>query len=539
VARPDKGRQRTWRFRLNQNEILEVSAPRGATEKQVRRRGRISLVLGTVAAALAIVAAAYADDVANNVDSSVDATLETMNLTVGGSDGSVQFHLSPTNTDAKNGCNLIGAGSQLVLGIASSNTSVATLNASSVSITACDPTLSSAIAVHAVGSGTANVTVTFTSVTTSSGATSAVDYNLAPASFAVNVTAPVTDTDGDGIPDATDNCPAVANADQTDADGDGLGNACDSNSYVPAVATAAGDANGNEGDTLTTTGAFSDQDGNSTLTITKASGDGDVVDNGDGTWSWSLATTDDGSGSVTVQADDGEHAAAVDAFNWSAANVPPAITSTSFGSGNASCGTDNVTLRVTFTDPGTADTHLADIDWDNDGTYDQTVDPYTSGSGIVHTYASAGSHTATVRITDDDGGSDTDTASVTVNYNTSGILQPVNDTRNGQPLSVFKYKSTIPVKIKITNCDGSVVSSLAPTVSFRKLSGDPPTEGIDEAASTVPPTDGLTMRWDSAAQQYIYNLATKQLGTDSSASYRITVTIQPGQTVWADIGVKP
>jgi hypothetical protein len=36
------------------------------------------------------------------------------------------------------------------------------------------------------------------------------------------------DTDGDGIPDASDNCPTVANPDQKDTDGDGIGDACDS-----------------------------------------------------------------------------------------------------------------------------------------------------------------------------------------------------------------------------------------------------------------------------------------------------------------------
>jgi hypothetical protein len=39
--------------------------------------------------------------------------------------------------------------------------------------------------------------------------------------------APPADADGDGVPDATDNCPAVANPDQADADGDGAGDACD------------------------------------------------------------------------------------------------------------------------------------------------------------------------------------------------------------------------------------------------------------------------------------------------------------------------
>jgi hypothetical protein len=35
------------------------------------------------------------------------------------------------------------------------------------------------------------------------------------------------DTDGDGIPDAQDNCPAIYNPAQTDTDGDGIGDLCD------------------------------------------------------------------------------------------------------------------------------------------------------------------------------------------------------------------------------------------------------------------------------------------------------------------------
>jgi hypothetical protein len=36
------------------------------------------------------------------------------------------------------------------------------------------------------------------------------------------------DSDGDGVPDAEDNCPMMANTDQADFDHDGIGNACDS-----------------------------------------------------------------------------------------------------------------------------------------------------------------------------------------------------------------------------------------------------------------------------------------------------------------------
>ena len=50
------------------------------------------------------------------------------------------------------------------------------------------------------------------------------------------------DHDGDGIPDASDNCPRVFNpirpmdhGAQPDADGDGLGDACDACPFAPGT----------------------------------------------------------------------------------------------------------------------------------------------------------------------------------------------------------------------------------------------------------------------------------------------------------------
>ncbi len=58
-------------------------------------------------------------------------------------------------------------------------------------------------------------------------------YAAAETDDAVVIFRRENDTDGDGISDATDNCPAVANPGQEDTDGDGLGDACDSTPNGP------------------------------------------------------------------------------------------------------------------------------------------------------------------------------------------------------------------------------------------------------------------------------------------------------------------
>jgi galactose oxidase-like protein/thrombospondin type 3 repeat protein len=55
------------------------------------------------------------------------------------------------------------------------------------------------------------------------------------------------DTDGDGVPDGSDNCPSTSNPDQADTDGDGVGDACD-NCRITANADQADTDNDGVGD---------------------------------------------------------------------------------------------------------------------------------------------------------------------------------------------------------------------------------------------------------------------------------------------------
>jgi hypothetical protein len=211
-------------------------------------------------------------------------------------------------------------------------------------------------------------------------------------------------------------------------------------------------------------------------------------------------------------------------------NVAPTV-SAAFAASSVSCGANNATLTVTFSDPAAADTHSAVINWGDGNT--QTVSPATSPFSLQHTYALAGTYTATISVSDDDGGTGNATASVTVKLNTSGFLQPIN----ADGTSVFKFNSTIPVKISFTNCDGSTPANLAPTIKLTMISGATPGLEINEPVSTSAADTTGVMRFST--NQYIYNLATKPL-PDSSATYLITVTTpQNGQTFTVQFGLRP
>ncbi|HWO70650.1 MAG TPA: PKD domain-containing protein, partial [Actinomycetota bacterium] len=253
---------------------------------------------------------------------------------------------------------------------------------------------------------------------------------------------------------------------------------------------------------------------------------------------------------VSVTVSDGDGGSDSDQVAVTVANVSPEITLAAFNATSVSCSENTVTLTVDFTDPG-ADTWLATIDW-GDGSQVQTVDPATSPIEVTHTYALAGVYQASVSVADDDGGvSDSDpnsmgaqptTASITVNYTIvgGGFLPPINNTGHGQNPSVFKYGSTIPVKIKVQDCDGSYPSTLAPRVYVQKMNGSTPVDGELEPSSTSAADSGNTMRFTGPPDfQYIFNLATKSFSTDSTSTWQLIVRIPAtGQEIRTTIGLK-
>ena len=496
----------------------------------IRKRLCALGAVGALGLSAGLASAAFADDIsATNPAFVTNGGITTLTVVVG-SPVTVGMEIQPTGDDANqngdNGCNLGGNGNSLTLGVARSLQT--------------DPQVSFSVLPTSVGFGqgcggssfqftpssTGEVTFSFPVSSFSAGAqVEADDFNTSGATFRLVVIDPTppddTDADDDGVDDADDNCPDVSNPDQANADEDGLGDVCDANSYAPAVDVQAADATGDEGDTLATTGSFTDADGNASLALSVPAGTpGTFTDLGDGTFTWALDTDDDTSGTVEVTADDGEHDPATQSFGFEASNVAPTVDASSVATGACTAA-----LSASFADPGTADTHVASIDW-GDGSAAAAVDPAASPVTGTHTYATNGTFTATVTVTDDDGGVGSDSAAGFATKNTpSAILQPINASGTQ---STFKIGSTIPVKIRVTGCDGAPVSSLAPTVSLAKLGTDT-SGGVLEEAVTAPATNGLAMRWSATDLQYIYNLSTKAAQTNqgtalSAGEYRVRVS---------------
>jgi len=192
------------------------------------------------------------------------------------------------------------------------------------------------------------------------------------------------------------------------------------------VVTAGDPINTTEGTEVTSGAMFTDANSADTHTATIDWGDGTAPQPAGaaaGAVSGTHVYADNGVYTTTITVTDSAGNLDSDTLTVTVANAPPAVDA---GSDQAITAGGAVTLNVSFTDPGTADTHTATVNW-GDGSPPQpaTVAETPSGppgstagaSGTAmasHVYAGAGIYSVTVTVTDDDGASGVDGVTITV-----------------------------------------------------------------------------------------------------------------------------
>lgn len=171
-------------------------------------------------------------------------------------------------------------------------------------------------------------------------------------------------------------------------------------------------------------------------------------------------------------------------------------------------------FSATWTDPGT-DIWTALLTYPDGPPLTQTLNGLTtrSFSDVGHTFASAGCKSTSLKVTDDDGGFDTATTIANVG---SGTFQPP---MTNQPVTdKLKNGQVLPVKVKLTDCNGVPLTNLAPEI--RLLKGDlTPTNDDATGTITVPTSvsgaDTTGFMRSNGDGSYIYNMNVNiQLNTD-------------------------
>jgi hypothetical protein len=175
------------------------------------------------------------------------------------------------------------------------------------------------------------------------------------------------------------------------------------------------------------------------------------------------------------------------------------------------------------------------------------TDSYSGVASCVGTVSGGlgngvGTFTYKATATDRAGNSVTQSVTYRVIYNVpNGVpffLQPINDTAHtaSTTLSIFKAGQTVPVKFQLKNSAGRIVQANSAPVWQTPAKGNLMTSSVNDDSFTTTGDSGSNFRWDSAAQQYIYNWNTSS--TPAGYYWKIGVKLDDGQSYYTDIGLR-
>ena len=142
----------------------------------------------------------------------------------------------------------------------------------------------------------------------------------------------------------------------------------------------------------------------------------------------------------------------------------------------------------------------------------------------------------------DDYDSATAEVSVTVQYAGAGSAclgeagHQIRPPINADGTSVFKARSTVPAKFRVCDANGISIGTAGVVSGFRLvqiISGTTVGSANEEVTATTP---DASFRWDSAGQQWVFNISTKNLAT--SKTYVYEITLNDGTTIPFTYGLK-
>jgi hypothetical protein len=289
----------------------------------------------------------------------------------------------------------------------------------------------------------------------------------------------------------------------------------------------------NEGDSFELSlSSLTDPGSNDTHTYQFDCGDGGGYNAASTTASRSCPTTDNGSRSVSLKILDDDGGFAEYPGTVTVVNVDPTVAAPSFQAASIGCRTSVTLSRIGFNDPGADADWTVEIDWDDGSTtsYD------TASKGVqpvqTHQYDSPGTYTATVTVTDKDGGvgSNTSSNSLAVDQTyTVDFLPPFDDSApSGLIVNRMKNGRVVPVKATVyDDCALSFVTDPDADVTIRtsKTSGTGAGDPVEEYADAGESSGGTdAFRWSDDGF-WIYNLDSKALGLVVNNLYRVDIYV--------------